>query len=67
MKNVTFEFDFLVFIGRFQPFHKGHAKVLRQALESASQVIILAGSAHQPRSTRNPGSCQNAKQWCVPR
>lgn len=54
MKNTTFEFDFLVFIGRFQPFHKGHAKVLRQALESASQVIILAGSAHQPRSTRNP-------------
>lgn len=48
------EFDFLVFIGRFQPFHLGHLQVIREGLEKAKQLIILAGSAHQPRSTRNP-------------
>ncbi|KZX76137.1 ADP-ribose pyrophosphatase [Oleiphilus sp. HI0009] len=48
------EFDFLVFIGRFQPFHNGHLQVVREGLEKARQLIILAGSAHQPRSTRNP-------------
>ncbi len=47
-------FDFLVFIGRFQPLHKGHLTVIRQGLEQAEQLIILCGSAHQSRSTRNP-------------
>jgi bifunctional NMN adenylyltransferase/nudix hydrolase len=28
--------------------------VVREGLEKAKQLIILAGSAHQPRSTRNP-------------
>lgn len=47
-------FDFLVFIGRFQPFHSGHLNVVRQALANAKQVIIVCGSACQPRSMRNP-------------
>ena len=36
-------FDFLVFIGRFQPFHIGHARVLQQALAQSAQVIVLIG------------------------
>ncbi len=47
-------FDFLVFIGRFQPFHKGHLAVIEVGLKQAEQLIILCGSAHQPRSARNP-------------
>lgn len=47
-------FDFLVFIGRFQPFHKGHLSVIESALSQSEQLIILCGSAHQPRSVRNP-------------
>lgn len=47
-------FDFLVFIGRFQPFHNGHALVVRTALEKADKLIMLVGSAHRPRCTRNP-------------
>jgi bifunctional NMN adenylyltransferase/nudix hydrolase len=47
-------FDFLVFIGRFQPFHNGHLQVVRQGLARAKRLIILTGSSHQPRSTRNP-------------
>lgn len=48
------EFDFLVFIGRFQPFHMGHLSVVNAALEKSDKVIVLCGSAHQPRSVRNP-------------
>ena len=48
------EFDFLVFIGRFQPFHLGHLSVVKTALAQAGQLIILCGSAHRPRSVRNP-------------
>jgi bifunctional NMN adenylyltransferase/nudix hydrolase len=47
-------FDALVFIGRFQPFHSGHLAVVRHALSQSDRVLLLCGSARQPRSTRNP-------------
>ncbi len=46
-------FDYLVFIGRFQPFHVGHQRVIQTALAQSQHVILLIGSAAQPRSTRN--------------
>jgi len=48
------EFDFLVFIGRFQPFHKGHLSVIEEAYKRAHNVIVLVGSANSPRTQRNP-------------
>lgn len=50
------KYDFLVFIGRFQPFHLGHRKVITEALAQANNVIVLVGSSNQPRSHRNPWS-----------
>ena len=47
-------YDYLIFIGRFQPFHTGHEYVIRQALKLSDKVIVLIGSAHQPRTSRNP-------------
>lgn len=47
-------FDYLVFIGRFEPFHNGHAAVARHALGQAKKLIFLVGSADTPRTTRNP-------------
>lgn len=47
-------YDLLVFIGRFQPFHNGHLAVVRHALDHGDQVLVLAGSAFRPRSTRDP-------------
>ncbi|MFX7969198.1 adenylyltransferase/cytidyltransferase family protein, partial [Acinetobacter baumannii] len=37
-------FDALVFIGRFQPMHRGHLDVLRRALSLADTVCVLIGS-----------------------
>jgi bifunctional NMN adenylyltransferase/nudix hydrolase len=48
------QFDYLVFIGRFEPFHRGHFAVVERALKLAQQVIILIGSANKPRTIRNP-------------
>ena len=48
------EFDYLVFIGRFEPFHNGHAAVARHALARAKKLIFLVGSADTPRTVRNP-------------
>lgn len=49
-------YDFLVFIGRFQPFHNGHARVVERALSESQQLVILVGSAHRPACLRNPWS-----------
>lgn len=50
------QFDYLVFIGRFQPFHHGHEFVVREALSRAKTVIMLIGSANSPRTIKNPFS-----------
>jgi bifunctional NMN adenylyltransferase/nudix hydrolase len=51
---VTKQYDYLVFIGRFQPFHLGHLEVMEQAKRLAERVIVLVGSANQPRTPKNP-------------
>jgi len=50
------EFDLLVFIGRFQPFHCGHKGVVDKALELADNVLILVGSCNKAPTVRNPFS-----------
>jgi len=47
-------FDTAVLIGRFQPFHLGHAALLAQALETAPKVVVVLGSAGSARNVRNP-------------
>ncbi|MDO5651125.1 MAG: bifunctional nicotinamide-nucleotide adenylyltransferase/Nudix hydroxylase, partial [Moraxella sp.] len=49
-----YDFDYLIFIGRFQPFHHGHEFIVREALVRAKQVILLIGSANSPRTIKNP-------------
>lgn len=56
------EFDFAVFIGRFQPFHSGHLQVVRAGLEKADRLILLIGSSWQARNPRNPWSHQEREQ-----
>lgn len=56
--NQQYDYDFLVFIGRFQPFHKGHEHVISVALRKARHVIVLIGSSKCARSLRNPFTWQ---------
>lgn len=44
-------------IGRFQPFHIGHLKLLRHALDAADCVIVGIGSSFRARTSRNPFTC----------
>ncbi|RJG02601.1 bifunctional nicotinamide-nucleotide adenylyltransferase/Nudix hydroxylase [Noviherbaspirillum sedimenti] len=46
--------DLAVLIGRFQPFHNGHAALLRRALDTAPRVAVVLGSSWHARSARNP-------------
>ena len=56
------KYDVLVFIGRFQPFHEGHKRVIDRALELSKHVLILAGSANRSRDMRNPFTFDERKQ-----
>lgn len=51
---MAYTHDLLVFVGRFQPFHLGHKRVIQLALEQAKRVLVLVGSSYQPRTIKNP-------------
>jgi bifunctional NMN adenylyltransferase/nudix hydrolase len=46
--------DLAVLIGRFQPFHWGHLRLLETALEVAPRALVVVGSAAGPRLAKNP-------------
>lgn len=41
-------------IGRFQPFHKGHLKVISEVLAECDEAIIVIGSAEESHTSTNP-------------
>lgn len=53
---MTKKYDAIVFIGRFQPLHNAHVEIIRKAAELADKVIVVVGSANQPRTFKNPFS-----------
>ncbi|MES2299956.1 MAG: bifunctional nicotinamide-nucleotide adenylyltransferase/Nudix hydroxylase [Pseudomonadota bacterium] len=56
--NIDARADTAVLIGRFQPFHNGHAALLHAALENAPQVVVVLGSSFHARSAKNPFTWQ---------
>jgi len=51
---MTYKFDYLVYIGRFQPFHLAHMQTIKIALQQSQYVILALGSAQNERNTKNP-------------
>jgi bifunctional NMN adenylyltransferase/nudix hydrolase len=50
------EFQYGVYIGRFQPFHLGHWRTIELALTKVGKLIIILGSHRIASDTRNPWS-----------
>jgi len=48
------DYSYAVIIGRFQPLHNSHVKLIEQALEIADKVLILVGSSYAARTPKNP-------------
>jgi nicotinamide-nucleotide adenylyltransferase len=48
-------------IGRFQPFHKGHLFVVREALKQVEMVIIGIGSTNSKDKENNPFSVEQVR------
>jgi bifunctional NMN adenylyltransferase/nudix hydrolase len=57
------EFDLLVFVGRFQPFHNEHKRIIDIALEKSENVLVLIGSAGKTRTIRNPFTYEERKEF----
>ena len=55
------KYDLAVYIGRFQPFHKGHEYVIDEAFKIADKVLVLVGSAYASRSIKNPFTYEERK------
>ncbi len=44
----------VLFVGRFQPLHKGHVRIIRKLLKKYEKVLILIGSMQEKRTDKNP-------------
>ena len=47
-------YNTLVLIGRFQPLHSAHLEIIKRATALTDQLVIIVGSANQPRTYKNP-------------
>jgi len=43
-----------LFVGRFQPIHKGHLKVISNILKQVDELIVIVGSAQYSHTMDNP-------------
>ncbi len=43
-----------VFVGRFQPFHKGHLEAIKQIMGDVDELVIIVGSSQYSHRLDNP-------------
>ncbi len=51
-----------LYIGRFQPFHNGHLKVIQEILKSYLHIVIAIGSSQEKNTKENPFSAAERLQ-----
>jgi nicotinamide-nucleotide adenylyltransferase len=54
-----------LFIGRFQPFHKGHLKILQSISKKYDEIIIGIGSSQYSNEIENPFSEEERKMMII--
>jgi len=55
----------LVLIGRFQPLHNAHLEIIKRCTALTEQLIIIVGSANQPRTYKNPFTFEERKRMIL--
>ena len=51
-----------IFIGRFQPLHRGHLKAIKWILKKEKEIFIIIGSFQESLTKNNPFSFQERKE-----
>ncbi len=54
-------------IGRFQPLHLGHEKLIKQAIKDSDSVILSIGSSQESRTAKNPLNFSERKKIILSR
>jgi nicotinamide-nucleotide adenylyltransferase len=49
-------------IGRFQPFHLGHMRLIEEAQKEAEHIVIGIGSSQESHKTSNPFSAEERRK-----
>ena len=62
---MQYRFDYLVYIGRFQPFHLAHMQTINIALQHSQHIILALGSAQNERNIKNPFSAAEREQMIL--
>ena len=60
-----YTFDYLIFIGRFQPFHFAHMQTIEIALQQSQHVVLALGSAQSERNIKNPFLAHEREQMIL--
>ncbi|WP_174492984.1 nicotinate-nicotinamide nucleotide adenylyltransferase [Acinetobacter sp. Marseille-Q1623] len=58
-------FDYLIYIGRFQPFHLAHMQTINIALAQSQNIILALGSAQNERNIKNPFSAEERENMIL--
>jgi bifunctional NMN adenylyltransferase/nudix hydrolase len=54
IKEIKMKYDIALVVGRFQPYHNAHHKMLQYALSLGDTVLVVLGSAKSAPDIRNP-------------
>lgn len=55
----------VMLIGRFQPLHNAHLEIIKRCTALTDQLVIVAGSAKQPRTYKNPFTFNERRQMIL--
>jgi len=56
------KYDYVLYIGRFQPVHSGHLETITKAFYQTKNVIVVIGSANQAPTPKNPWPVEQRKE-----
>lgn len=56
------QYDVAVLIGRLQPMHNAHVRLIERACQIAEKVVIVLGSGFRPQDQKNPFTWQQREQ-----
>jgi bifunctional NMN adenylyltransferase/nudix hydrolase len=55
-------YNSVVLIGRFQPLHNAHLEIIKRCTALTDHLVIIVGSARQPRTYKNPFTFEERAQ-----
>ena len=62
---MTKPYGTVMLIGRFQPLHNAHLEIIKRCTALTDQLVIVAGSAKQPRTYKNPFTFEERRQMIL--